>query len=36
MDAQDAVYRQRQKQIDLAGARKKSHIGVVQNTSQKQ
>ena len=29
-DAQKAGYRQRQKQVDLAGARKQSHIGVVQ------
>ena len=29
-DAQKAGYRQRQKQVDLAAARKQSHIGVVQ------
>ena len=30
-EAQKAGYRQRQKQVDLAEARKQSHIGVVQN-----
>ena len=35
-DAQKAGYRQRQKQVDLAEARKQSHIGAVQSTSQKQ
>ena len=34
-DAQKAGYRQRQKQVDLAEARKQSHIGAVQSTSQK-
>ncbi|MBC7649602.1 MAG: rhodanese-related sulfurtransferase [Vitreoscilla sp.] len=35
-DVQKAGYRQRQKQVDLAEARKQSHIGAVQSKSQKQ
>lgn len=35
-DTQKAGYRQRQKQLDLAAARKQAHIGIVQSTSQKQ
>jgi UPF0176 protein len=35
-DLQKAGYRQRQKQLDLAAARKQAHIGIVQSTSQKQ
>ena len=35
-DVQKAGYRQRQKQVDLAEARKQAHIGSVQSTSHKQ
>ena len=35
-DVQKAGYRQRQKQVDLAQARKQSHIGSVQSTQHKQ
>jgi UPF0176 protein len=35
-DVQKAGYRQRQKQVDLAEARKQAHVGFVQSTSQKQ
>jgi len=35
-DVQKAGYRQRQKQVDLAEARKQSHVGAVKSKSQKQ